>query len=278
MTSFKTACVQMRSGREVDENVRVAQELIREAHAAGAEFILTPENTTMMELERERVAAVTFPDDGDNPTLRVFQELAEELGIWLLIGSLAVKVDGPAPFANRSVLIKPDGRVAARYDKIHMFDVVISDAEQYKESKNYQPGGQGVITSLPWGDLGMTICYDLRFPYLYRALAQAGASYLSVPAAFTRVTGQAHWHVLLRARAIETGCFVFAAAQGGMHENGRATFGHSMIVNPWGEILAEAGEDPSIVMAKIDPEEVKKARARIPALDHGVELPPVVRV
>ena len=277
MATFKAACVQMRSSRDVEENVRVASELIREARSAGADFIATPENTTIMDEDRERLASRLYPDTGDNPTLRAFQKLTQEVGAWVLIGAMPVLAED-GRFSNRSVLIKPDGSVAARYDKIHMFDVTVSESEQYKESKNFKPGTRGVVADLPWGKLGMTVCYDLRFAYLYRALAKAGASFLAVPSAFTKVTGQAHWHVLLRARAIETGCFVIAPAQGGKHENGRETFGHSLIVDPWGRVLGEAAEEPSVVIAKIDTDEVAKARARIPALDHTVEIAPITGV
>jgi len=272
MTNFKAAVVQMRSSRDIAENVRVASELIREAASAGADFIATPENTPLMEMERPRVDAATYPDDGANATIAAFQSLAAEIGRWLLLGSLAVKTE-EGRLANRSLLFAPDGAIAARYDKIHMFDVTVSEAERYQESRNFRPGREAVLARLPWGVLGLTVCYDLRFPYLYRALAKAGASFLSVPSAFTKTTGQAHWHVLLRARAIETGAYVFAPAQGGRHENGRETYGHSLIVDPWGRVVAEAGEEPAIAMAKIDPAEVEKARARIPALTHDAELP-----
>ena len=270
MTIFKAACIQMRSARSVVENLRTASEMIREAASAGADFIATPENTTIMETDHEKLADTIYDDDGNNPSLRAFQALTDEIKRWVLIGSLPVRW-GDGRFANRSVLIKPDGSVAARYDKIHMFDVQVSETEQYRESKRYRPGAEAVLAELPWGRLGMTICYDLRFAYLYRALATAGASLLTVPSAFTKVTGQAHWHVLLRARAIETGCFVLAPAQGGTHENGRQTFGHTLIVNPWGQVIGEASDEPGIVIAKIDTEEVTKARARIPALEHTVE-------
>lgn len=274
MTVFQAACVQMRSSRDVAENVHVASGLIREARAAGADFIATPEYTTIMEEDRGRLRAQLHPDTGDNPTLRAFQDLSKELGCWVLIGGMPVLADG-GRFFNRSCLIAPDGGVAARYDKIHMFDVVVSEQEQYRESANFEPGTRAVVASLPWGKLGMSICYDLRFPDLYRALARAGASVLAVPSAFTRVTGQAHWHVLLRARAIETGCFVIAPAQGGEHENGRETFGHSLIVDPWGRVLAEGGQEPGVVIAEIDVDEVTKARGRIPSLGHTVEFGPV---
>jgi predicted amidohydrolase len=274
MTSFKAAVVQMRSSRDVAQNVRLASELVREAASAGADFIATPENTPLMETERAHIDAAAFSDDGANPTIEAFQTLAREVGRWLLLGSLAVKTEEER-LANRSVLIAPDGRIAARYDKIHMFDVTVSEAERYQESHAFRPGREAVLARLPWGVLGMSVCYDVRFPYLYRALAKAGAQFLSVPSAFTKVTGQAHWHVLLRARAIETGCYVFAPAQGGRHENGRETFGHSLIVDPWGRVIAEAGEEPAIAIAKIDPAGVARARSRIPALTHDSELAPV---
>jgi predicted amidohydrolase len=230
--------------------------------------------TPLMETERARMDAAAFADDGANPTIEAFQTLARDLGRWLLLGSLAVKT-GEGRLANRSVLFAPEGRIAARYDKIHMFDVTVSEAERYQESKNFRAGSAPVLARLPWGMLGMSVCYDLRFPHLYRALAKAGALFLSVPSAFTKATGQAHWHVLLRARAIETGCYVFAPAQGGRHENGRETYGHSLIVDPWGRIIAEAGEEPAIAIAKIDPAEVERARSRIPALTHDIELAPI---
>jgi predicted amidohydrolase len=218
------------------------------------------------------------PEDEDT-ALAAFRVLAAELQVWLLIGSLAVRV-APDKAANRSILIDPAGQIVARYDKIHMFDVEIPDGQSYRESRVFQAGGQAVLADLPWGRLGMTVCYDVRFPYLYRALAQAGAAFLSVPAAFTKMTGEAHWHVLLRARAIETGCFVFAPAQCGTHAEGRQTFGHSLIVAPWGEVLADGGEEPGVVVAEIDPARVAQAHAMVPALRHdraftGPETQPV---
>ena len=203
-----------------------------------------------------------------DPTLATLREVARELAIYIHIGSLAIKASAEKA-ANRSFLIDRKGAVAARYDKIHMFDVDLAGNESYRESNSYRPGELAVLADLPWGRLGMTVCYDLRFPALYRALAEAGASFLAIPSAFTRQTGEAHWHVLQRARAIENGCFVFAAAQGGKHENGRETFGHSLIVDPWGRILAEAGTEPCVVMAEIKPSEVAAARGRIPSLHHG---------
>jgi deaminated glutathione amidase len=189
------------------------------------------------------------------------------LSIWLHVGSIAVLV-GNGKIANRSLLFSPQGAVAARFDKLHMFDVELPGGESYRESRNYQAGSAGVIADLPWGSLGLTVCYDLRFPHLYRALATAGADFLAIPSAFTRQTGEAHWHVLIRARAIENGCFVFAAAQAGRHESGRETYGHSLIVSPWGDVIAEADSQSGVIVADIRPEEVEKARRRIPSLQH----------
>ena len=202
------------------------------------------------------------------PRLRPCVNWRASFGIYIHIGSLAIKLSADRA-VNRSFLIDPKGEIAARYDKIHMFDVDLADGESYRESRNYRPGESAVLADLPWGRLGLTICYDLRFPALYRALAEAGATMLAIPSAFTKQTGEAHWHVLMRARAIENGCFVFAAAQGGKHENGRETYGHSLIVDPWGRIIAEGGTEPGVVMAEIDPAEVTNARARIPSLQHG---------
>ena len=197
-----------------------------------------------------------------------FRALAAELGIFLHIGSLAIRLDGTR-VANRSYLIDPEGRIAAHYDKLHLFDVDLAGGESYRESDHARPGATAIVAELPFGRLGLSICYDLRFAALYRALALAGAEFIAVPAAFTKQTGEAHWHVLIRARAIETGTFVLAAAQGGLHENGRSTFGHSLIVSPWGEVLAEGGEEPGVVFADIDLAASAEARARIPALKHG---------
>jgi len=223
-----------------------------------------------MELGAKRLFTNIVAEEEDR-ALKAFQALASDLNIHLLVGSLAVKV-AEDKAANRSFLITPDGAIAARYDKIHMFDVDLGNGEAYRESKNYQAGGEAVLADLSslglGGKLGMTVCYDLRFPHLYRQLAQAGAGYLAVPSAFTKPTGEAHWHVLLRARAIETGCFVFAPAQGGSHENGRETYGHSLIIDPWGEVLAEAGTDPCVILAEIDPAKIVDARSRIPSLAH----------
>jgi predicted amidohydrolase len=220
-----------------------------------------------MEVKRERLFSTIVAEEQDT-SLATFRELARKLGIYVHVGSLAIKA-GPERASNRAFLIDPRGAIAARYDKIHMFDVDLSGGESYRESRTYRAGELAVLSDLPWGRLGITICYDLRFPALYRALAEAGATMLAIPSAFTKQTGEAHWHVLNRARAIENGCFVFAAAQGGKHENGRETFGHSLIVDPWGRILAEGATEPGVVMAEIDIGEVAKARARIPSLQHG---------
>ncbi|MBO0766117.1 MAG: carbon-nitrogen hydrolase family protein [Hyphomicrobiaceae bacterium] len=256
----------MCTGRDVDRNVADASALIREAAGRGAEYVQTPEITTLMEMERARLFAAVRPEEG-NPAVAHFAALAQDLGIWLHIGSMAVLL-GNGKIANRSLLFSPQGTVEARFDKLHMFDVELPGGESYRESKTYQAGNAGVLAGLPWGTLGLTVCYDLRFPHLYRALATAGADFLAIPSAFTRQTGEAHWHVLVRARAIENGCFVFAAAQAGRHESGRETYGHSLIVSPWGDVIAEADAHTGVIIAIVRPEEVGKARTRIPSLRH----------
>jgi predicted amidohydrolase len=266
-STFRVGLVQMRSSRLPAANLDVAAKLIGEAKDAGADYVLTPEMTNLMEAGRDRLLAAIVDEEQDS-SLATFRELARKLAIHLHIGSLAVKA-APDKAANRSFLIDPRGDIVARYDKIHMFDVDLAGGETYRESRSYRPGESAVLHDLPWGRLGLTICYDLRFPSLYRALAEAGASFLAVPSAFTQQTGEAHWHVLNRARAIENGCYVFAAAQAGRHENGRETFGHSLVVDPWGRIVAEGGVEPGIVLADVDPAAVAAARARVPSLQHG---------
>jgi deaminated glutathione amidase len=266
-STFRVGLIQMRSGRTPAENVDAAAKLVGEAKSGGADYVLTPEMTNIMESSRERLFAAIVPEDHD-PTLATFRELARVLQLYVHVGSLAVKVS-PDKAANRAFLIDRRGEIVARYDKIHMFDVDLANGESYRESRSYRPGDLAVVTDLPWGRLGITICYDLRFPALYRALAEAGSIFLAIPSAFTRQTGEAHWHTLMRARAIENGSFVFAAAQGGTHENGRETFGHSLVVDPWGRIIAEGGTEPGVVFADIDPAEVAAARSRIPSLQHG---------
>jgi predicted amidohydrolase len=265
--TFNVGLVQMRSGLEPARNLDAAIKLIEEAKAAGADYVQTPEMTNIVANKRDLMLAATVAEETD-ASLAAFRTLARKLGIHLHIGSLAVRIS-PERAANRSYLIDPQGEIIARYDKIHMFDVDLAGGESYRESRSYRPGESAVVADLPWGRLGLTICYDLRFPMLHRALAEAGASFLASPAAFTKQTGEAHWHVLLRARAIENTAFVFAAAQGGRHEDGRDTFGHSLVIDPWGRILAEGGTEPGVVMATIDVAEVAKARGRIPSLQHG---------
>ncbi len=266
-STFKVGLIAMRSGCDPQANLDAVLAAIDQAKGAGADYVQTPEMTNVIESRRDRLLANIVSDDND-PTLATLREVARKLSIFIHIGSLAIKAS-PEKAVNRSFLIDRRGDIAARYDKIHMFDVDLADGESYRESNTYRAGELAVVADLPWGRLGLTVCYDLRFPALYRALAEAGASFFAIPSAFTKQTGEAHWHVLLRARAIENGCFVFAAAQGGKHESGRETFGHSLIVDPWGRILAEGGTEPGVVMAEIDPAQVAAARAKIPSLNHG---------
>lgn len=266
-TSFTAGLVQLRSGRDMARNLAEATELIRHAHGASCRYVQTPEVTNIFEPDKERLKALVKTESED-ACVQGFASLARELGIYLHIGSLALRVDD-TKLANRSLLFGPDGSVVARYDKIHLFDIDLPSGESHRESATFAPGGHAVVAQLPMCRLGLTICYDVRFPRLFNALATAGADVLAVPAAFTVPTGQAHWHVLLRARAIETGSFVLAAAQGGVHEGGRATFGHSLAISPWGDVLAEAGTDPTVLVVEIDPAASAAARARIPALAHA---------
>ena len=262
---FQAACIQLQSSTDVSENIETVERLVREAVRAGAEYVQTPEMTNIVQRDRALLAAALAPEGSDRAVAR-FAALARELGIVLHIGSLALKAaDGR--IANRALVFGRGGHVLARYDKIHLFDVDLPNGESWRESAVYHPGDRAVVVDLPWVELGLSICYDIRFPQLYRAQAHAGAAVLTAPAAFTRQTGEAHWHVLQRARAIENGAFVISAAQAGRHGDGRETFGHSMIVGPWGEVLAEAGGDgPDIISAEIDPAAAADARARIPAL------------
>jgi predicted amidohydrolase len=265
--AFRVGLIQMRSGRSPAANVEAAVGLIEKAKRDGADYVQTPEMTNIMEVKRDKLfAAITVEEE--DPSLAAFCDLARRHAIWVHVGSLAVKVS-PERAANRSFLIDPRGDIAARYDKIHMFDVDLANGESYRESRSYQAGELAMVADLPWGRLGLTICYDLRFPALYRALAESGSTFLAIPSAFTRQTGEAHWHILNRARAIENGCYVFAAAQAGLHENGRETFGHSLVIDPWGRIIAEGDAEPGVVMADIDPAAVGTARARIASLQHG---------
>src|ERR1700744_1424126 len=265
--SFTAAMVQMRTGLLPEPSLEQGTKLIRQAAAQGADYVLTPEVSNMMQLNRKALFE-HLADEADDLSLKAYRAPAAELKIHLHIGSLGPRASS-ARQVNRPFLIGPDGHVIASYDKIHMFDIDLPGGESYRESANYQPGETAVITDLPWGRMGLTICYDVRFPALYRALAESGASFLAVPSAFTRKTGEAHWHTLLRARSIENGCFVFAAAQAGLHENKRETYGHSLIIAPWGEILAEGGVEPGVFLARIDPSKVEAARKTVPSLQHG---------
>lgn len=270
MRNVRAACIQMRSGVEIAPNVEAASVLIRQAAGEGAELVATPEMTGCLDIRPGQMSA-KLHREADDPALAAFRALARDLGIFLLIGSLAISLDGEPRAANRSFLLGPDGAILARYDKIHMFDVDVADGQTYRESRAYRPGTRAVLARTDLASIGLTICFDLRFPALYRRLAQAGADILTCPAAFTRVTGEAHWHTLLRARAIETGSFLLAPAQGGRHEDGRETFGHSLIVSPWGQVLAEADHDtPGVILADLDLAAVADARRRIPALNDTV--------
>ena len=264
---FTAAMVQMRTALRPETSLAQGIALIREAKDKGADYVQTPEVSNIIQQNRKALFELLASEEDDR-SLKAYRELARELKIYLHIGSLAVRAN-PERAANRSFLIAPDGNILASYDKIHMFDIELDGGESYRESANYQPGETAVISDLPWGRIGLTICYDVRFPALYRALAEAGASFITVPSAFTVRTGEAHWSTLLRARAIENGCFIFAAAQAGKHESGRETYGHSLIVDPWGEILAEGGVEPGVVLAKIDPAKVQSVRKSIPSLQHG---------
>jgi predicted amidohydrolase len=264
---FTAACVQLNSGREIEPNIRLAADLVRRARDAGADLIMTPEVSDMIEPKRS-LRSEKARDEASHPMLAAFRDLAAETGAHLLLGSIMLREDRAERLYNRSFLIAPDRTILGRYDKIHMFDVDLPGGETYRESAVFQPGNVAVRARLPWGLLGMTVCYDLRFPHLYRALAQGGADFLSIPAAFTVPTGKAHWHVLVRARAIENGGFVFAPAQCGEHAEGRRTYGHSLIVAPWGEILAEAADEVGFVIAEIDTDRVAEARRAVPSLIH----------
>ena len=265
--TFRAACVQLRSSDDVAENIRETVRLVRDAAAQGATFVATPENTTLMAVDAASKLKHSY-DEAQDPALPVFAALARELNVWLSIGSLAIKVSDTKT-ANRSFLIAPDGSIAARYSKIHLFDVELAGGEVYRESNTVTGGDQAVLADTPWGKIGLTVCYDMRFPELLSPARESlGAFLFTVPSSFTVPTVIAHWHVLLRARAIENGAFVIAAAQGGLHANGRKTYGHSLIVAPWGEVLAEAGTDPGVIYADIDPELSRQARDKLPSLQH----------
>jgi len=271
--SFTAACVQFTAGPDPEPNLRTVCDLIRRARDAGADLITTPEASNFIESGKRRREKARR--EGDDPFLAGMRSIARETGAWLLIGSLVIDPTGepgaaPAEtrLANRSFLVDPGGRIVARYDKIHMFDIDLPGGESYRESNAYRPGGGSAVVETPWGRLGMSVCYDVRFPHLYRALAQSGADFLAVPSVFTVPTGSAHWHVLLRARAIENGCFIVAPAQWGEHTGGRRSYGHSLIVDPWGEVLADAGNGVGIVSARIEVARVAEVRRMVPSLQH----------
>lgn len=269
---MRAALLQLNVSDDPAANLAATLALVDQAVAGGAGFVLTPEMTNGLSSSRDHQRAVYRSEDQDE-TLAALRAAAAKAGIWLLIGSLGLTTtDADGRFANRSFLIAPDGTIAARYDKIHMFDVNVSDTEIYRESAGYRPGGQAVLAETPFAKIGMSVCYDLRFPHLYRRLAKAGAQILTVPAAFNHITGAAHWEVLLRARAIETGCFVLAPAQTGFHTEahgkGRRTHGHSLAVAPWGEVLADAGTEPGVTFVDLDLSQVDRARGRVPSIDH----------
>ena len=269
---MRVACLQMRSTTDVAENLATLEQMTGEAASQGATYIQSPEMTSLIEKNPKRLLANIEADKGQNQVVAHAQNLAKRHNIWLHIGSIAVRTDAEKA-ANRGLLFSPDGTRVATYDKIHMFDVDLPNNESWRESALYQAGSEAVTANCDEFALGMSICYDLRFPHLYRALSQVGANILSCPAAFTKQTGEAHWHTLLRARAIENGAFMIAAAQGGTHEDGRTTYGHSMVINPWGEIIAELDHDnPDILVCDIDLNEVSQARARIPALSSNQEF------
>jgi len=269
--TFRAACIQTNTGEDVAANIAIAGDLVRRARDDGADLITLPETVNVMGPNRERLMSLVGPEQ-DNPALNGFSDLARETGAWILVGSLIIKDDGAEKMSNRSFLIDADGEIRARYDKVHMFDVNLGGSDDHRESNHYGAGSKTVLATTPWCDLGMTICYDLRFAYLFRTLAQAGASVIATPAAFTRISGRAHWHVLQRARAIETGSYILAAAQCGDHPGNRQTYGHALIVDPWGKVLADGGEDPGFIAADIDLALVDEARLKIPALSHDRQV------
>jgi deaminated glutathione amidase len=264
--TFRVALLQMQTGNDLAQNLQAVKGMTREAAQNGAAFVLTPEYTLMMDGSGRVMRERALPEDGGAP-LAELQALAREHGVWLLAGSLTLK-GADERIVNRSYLLSSDGRVVASYDKIHMFDATLPDGKVIRESSAYCPGERAVIADTPWGKLGLTVCYDLRFPQLYRALAQAGALYLTVPSSFQRATGKFHWHTLVKARAIENGCYMFAPAMCGDHPGNRTTYGHSLVVDPWGDVLADGGEAPGIVYADIDPARVERIRGMLPCLEH----------
>ena len=272
--ALPVALIQLRTPDNQAEALDHVLPLVREAAAGGSRLIATPEGTNILEKSREKRLARVVPQDQD-PVVAALREEAKALGVWLLIGSAIVRGDDPADprAANRSILVDPDGAVVATYDKMHVFDVDLPTGERHRESESIRPGEQAVVARTPWGGLGLTVCYDVRFAHLFRALAKAGADMIAVPAAFTVPTGQAHWELMLRARAVETGAFVLAPAQGGDHADGRRTYGHSLVAAPWGEVIARLDHDqPGVLYATLDLGQVARARAAIPQLHHAREF------
>jgi deaminated glutathione amidase len=263
---FRAACLQLNAGNDLEANLSTLRVMLRQAAQQGAHFVLTPEYALMLDGSGRVMRERALDADGGAP-LRELKTLARELGIWLLIGSLTVRSDQNR-MANRSILLSSEGLAVATYDKIHMFDATLPDGKTIRESSAYLPGEHAVTADTPWGKIGLTVCYDLRFPGLFRSLAQAGASFISVPSSFQRQTGRDHWHALIRARAIENGCFILAPAMCGDHPGNRQTYGHSMIVDPWGTVIAEAGEEEGIVYADIDTDRVAAVRSMLPSLEH----------
>lgn len=268
---FKVALVQNRAGADMAANITECSDLVRQAHDRGADLICLPEMFSCLHSSDGKLDVGPHPEDS-HPALQHFSNLARELDTWIQPGSVAVEM-ATGKLRNRAVMLDPAGNLVARYDKVHMFDVDLADGESYRESEIFESGDEAVLAPTPWGLVGLTVCYDLRFAYLYRSLAQAGARYLTVPAAFMRTTGKAHWQVLLRSRAIETGCYVFAACQWGAHGDA-VTYGHSLVVAPWGEVIADGGESGGVVIAEVDPAKVEEARAMVPALRHDRPLRP----
>lgn len=270
--SVRIACLQMNSRNEFAANLTTFSAMVREAAAGGARFILSPEYFLMMD-GTGRVMREAALDERGEPALSAITALARELEVWMLAGSITLK-SGDGRMCNRSVLVSAEGRVVATYDKIHMFDVTLPDGKVIRESSAYRSGERAVLAETPWGKLGMTVCYDLRFPGLFRALAQAGAEFISVPSSFQRQTGKMHWHTLLRARAIENECFILAPAMCGDHPGNRQSYGHTLVVDPWGEVVGEGGESPEIVYAEIEPRRVANVRGMIPSLEHDRPFAP----
>lgn len=264
--SFRAACLQLNSGSDLTLNLATVKTRVTEAVGNGAQLVLTPEYSLMMDGSGRVMREGALDPDG-GATLVALQDLARTGRVWLLVGSLTLKT-GEERIVNRSYLINAAGAVVATYDKIHMFDVTLPDGKVIRESSSYRPGDRAVVAATPWGAMGMTVCYDVRFPHLYRTLAQQGAQFISVPSSFQRQTGKAHWHTLLKARAIENAAYILAPAMCGEHPGNRQTYGHALIVDPWGEVLADGGEAPGIIYADIDPARVAKIRGMMPSLEH----------